>query len=280
MYIYLWYSHKEILVSSGTVEDMKQGDEESKTIKSVENAILILEELRGCGQAGVSELSDRVGLSKGTVHHYLATLRKQNFVEKTDGVYQLGLRPLSYGGTARERERVFRIGKEGVDRLARTTDETARLIVERQGYAVTLYQSTHYDREKLPTHLGSREDLHSTAAGKAMLSVMSDNRVEEILERNRVPHTDNTVVEADALRAEIKEIRSRGIAFDNQEQFDGVRCVATALATEVDELLGAISVSGPVDRLDDETFYESIPQEIRNVSGVIEINTTYSNWID
>lgn len=259
---------------------MKQENEESKTIKSVENAILILEELRECGQAGVTELSDRIGLSKGTVHHYLATLRKQNFVEKTDGVYQLGLRPLSYGGAARERERVFQIGKDGVDRLAQTTGETARLVVERQGYAVTLYQSTHNDRKTIPTHLGIEEDLHSTAAGKAMLSVMSDSCIEELIERDLVRHTDNTMVNADALRAEIEEIRSRGIAFDNEEQFDSVRCVATALATEVDELLGAISVSGPVERIDDETFYETIPQEIRNVSGVIEINTTYRDWID
>lgn len=259
---------------------MKQEDTESKTIKSVENAILILEELRRTGDTGVTELSDRIGLSKGTVHHYLATLRKQNFVEKTDGMYQLGLRPLSYGGAAREREQVFQIGKDGVDRLAETTGETARLVVERQGHAVTLYQSTHHDRQTIPTHLGIQEDLHSTAAGKAMLSVMNERSVDEILQRNLVRHTDNTTIEADALRSEIEEIRSRGIAFDNEEQFDGVRCVATALATEVDKLLGAISVSGSVDRIDDETFYETIPQEIRNVSGVIEINTTYRDWID
>ncbi|UPM44402.1 IclR family transcriptional regulator [Halocatena salina] len=259
---------------------MEQGEKESKTIKSVENAILILEELRRTGQVGVTELSDRIGLSKGTVHHYLATLRKQNFVEKTDGAYQLGLRPLSYGGAARERERVFQIGKDGVDRLAAATGETARLVVERQGYTVTLYQSTHHDRETIPTHLGIQEDLHSTAAGKAMLSVMTDSTIDEVLERNVEYHTDNTTTETETLRSEIEEIRSRGIAFDDQEQFDGIRCVATALATEVDELLGAISVSGPVDRIDDETFHETIPQEIRNVSGVIEINSTYRDWME
>ncbi|RRJ29671.1 IclR family transcriptional regulator [Halocatena pleomorpha] len=259
---------------------MEKGEKESKTIKSVENAILILEELRRTGQAGVTELSDRISLSKGTVHHYLATLRKQNFVEKTDDTYQLGLRALSYGGAARERERVFQIGKDGVDRLAATTGETARLVVERQGYAVTLYQSTNHDQEAVPTHLGIQEDLHSTAAGKAMLSVMNDSTVDEILERKLVRHTDNTTIEPETLRAEIEEIRSRGIAFDNEEQFDGIRCVATALATETDELLGAISVSGSVDRIDNETFYETIPQEIRNVSGVIEINTTYREWME
>ncbi|WP_423746846.1 IclR family transcriptional regulator (plasmid) [Haladaptatus sp. SPP-AMP-3] len=253
----------------------------SKTIKSVGNAFRILEALEANEPMGVTELSDDVGLSKGTVHHYLATLLEHDFVERCDGKYQLGLRPLTYGGAVREREKVFQIGKEGVDRLATTTDETARLVVERGGYGITLYQSTHHDRSGIRTHLGTQEDLHSTAAGKAMLAAMDDEHIDDALEWGALPrHTGNTIVDESSLRAEIDDIRSRGIAFDDEEQFEGVRCVATALVTEMDELLGAISVSGPVDRIDDGTFHEDIPQEIRNVAGVIEVNTTYLDWME
>ncbi|MFC6963237.1 IclR family transcriptional regulator [Halocatena marina] len=259
---------------------MKQDKGNRKTIQSVENALRILEELRRCEHAGVTELSHAVGLSKGTVYHYLATLREQNFVEKRDNKYQLGLRPLTYGGAAREREHLFQIAKEGVDRLARTTGETVRLVVERQGNGITLYQATRHNRDSVRTHLGTQEELHSTAAGKAMLSVMDDERVDTILEYNVSEQTDTATFDVGELRSELEEIRSRGIAFDDEEQFDGVRCVATALATEVDNLLGAISVNGPVESIDDETFYKDIPQEIRNIAGVIEINTAYLNWIE
>lgn len=256
-------------------------DTGSKTIQSVENAFRILDELLIRNRATVTELASAVGLSKGTVHHYLTTLRNEDIVEQTDGKYQLGLRSLSYGGTARERETVFRIGKAGVDRLAETTGETARLVVERDGYGITLYQATSNDRGEIRTHLGTQEDLHSTAAGKAMLSVMDDDRIEAIVERSRLSrHTQNTIVDRATLREEIADIRSNGIAFDNEEQFDGVRCVATALATDADELLGAISVNGPIERIDDKTFHEEIPQALQNVAGVIEINTAYRGWMD
>ena len=253
----------------------------SKTIKSVGNAFRVLDALDEHERMGVTELADEVGLSKGTVHHYLATLLEHDFVERSDGKYQLGLRPLTYGGAVRERETVFQIGKESVDRLAKTTGETARLVVERHGYGITLYQSTRHDRTAIGTHLGTREDLHSTAAGKAMLAAMDDTRIDEILDWDALHrYTDRTIVEEPSLRAEIADIRSRGIAFDDEEQFESVRCVATTLVTETDELLGAISVSGPVERIDDDTFRTEIPQVIRNVAGVIEVNTAYLDWIE
>lgn len=257
---------------------MDRNDGESKTIRSVENAFRILDELRDCQCAGVTELSNSIGLSKGTIHHYLATLRKQGFVEKQNGKYQLGLRPLSYGGVAREREQVFQIGKESVDRLAERTDETARLVVERNGYGITLYQSTRNDREEVRTHVGTREELRSTAAGKAMLAVMDDDRIEGI-ERNRQTRQGNTTVDTD-LRTEIEDVRTHGIAFDDEGQFDGVRCVAIALTTANDILLGAISVTGPIERIDDERFREEMPQTLRNIAGVIEINSAYRGWME
>lgn len=258
---------------------MDRNSDESKTIRSVENAFCILDELRDRQCAGVTELSNSIGLSKGTIHHYLATLRKQGFVEKQDGKYRLGLRPLSYGGVAREREQVFQIGKESVDQLAETTDETARLVVERNGYGITLYQSTRNDREEVRTHVGTRKELRSTAAGKAMLAVMDDDRIEEI-ERARRTRDDDTTIDMSDLRAEIEDVRTHGIAFDDEEQYDGVRCVAIALTTDSDVLLGAISVTGPIERIDDERFREEMPQALRNIAGVIEINTAYRDWME
>jgi DNA-binding IclR family transcriptional regulator len=258
---------------------MGRNDGESKTIRSVENAFRILDELQDCQCAGVTELSNSIGLSKGTIHHYLATLRKQGFVEKQNRKYQLGLRPLSYGGVAREREQVFQIGKRSVDRLAETTDETARLVVERNGYGITLYQSTRNDREEVRTHIGTREELPSTAAGKAMLAMMDDDRIEEI-ERNRKTQQGNSTIDTSDLHTEIADVRRHGIAFDDEGQFDGVRCVAIALTTDDNTLLGAISVTGPVERIDDERFREEMPQALRNIAGVIEINTAYRGWME
>jgi len=62
-------------------------------IQSVDRAVRILKALAGGpGRLGVSELSDRLGLAKGTVHGLLRTLQAHGLVEQhpDSDKYQLG----------------------------------------------------------------------------------------------------------------------------------------------------------------------------------------------
>ncbi|MFC7195890.1 IclR family transcriptional regulator [Halosimplex aquaticum] len=102
-----------------------------------------------------------------------------------------------------------------------------------------------------------------------------------LLADNPLPRrTANTITDPGELRESLAEIRERGVAFDDEERDEGVRCVASAISDRSGELLGAISVSGPADRLTDERFRSEIPSRLRNVVGVVEFNTTYSEWSD
>lgn len=250
-----------------------------KTIKSVETALELVEEIRRHEEMGVTELATEVGRSKSTVHHYLKTLEMHNCLEKTDGKYRLGLRFLTYGGQARAREWLYQLAKDDVDQLADETGEQARLIVEQDGYGITIYQSEGENVGRPHSHVGSIEELHCTAAGKAFLAALPDDRVAELLETiELVEHTDRTITDRGELESELERIQSRGVAFDDEEHREGVRCVAAAITSRSGELLGAISVSGATDRLTDDRFRKTIPDQIQNIVGVVEINTTYSRW--
>lgn len=250
-------------------------------IESVERAVEVLEAVRRREGAGVTELAAALGLPKSTVHHHLATLRETGCLEQVDGEYRLGLRLLTFGGQARERERLYRLAREEVDRLAEETDEQARLLVERDGVGVTVYQAAGDAVESTCTHAGSTEALHCTAAGKAFLAALPAERRAALLdERELTAHTDATITDRGRLRAELEEVRSRGVAFDDGERYEGVRCVAASITDSTGELLGAISVSGPADRLPDERFRAEIPTRLQTVAGVVEVNTTYSGWSD
>ncbi|GCF15956.1 IclR family transcriptional regulator [Haloarcula mannanilytica] len=257
------------------------GKRERKTIQSVETALEILEVIREKEIAGVTEIADEFGRSKSTVHHYLATLEEHGYLERSDGKYQLGLRFLTLGGKVREQEQLYHLGKSDVDKLARETGEKARLIVERDGYGITLYQSSGNAIEDTPTHVGSIEELYCTAAGKAFLAELPDEEVSTYLgEKTMHAYTQNTITDPEELRDQLEAIRSRGIAFDDEERYDGIRCVASSIVSSDDTLLGALSVSAPVDRVSDERFRSEIPDLLQNIVGVVEINTTYSRWED
>ena len=250
-----------------------------KTIKSVETMLEILDSIRRREEAGVTEIASDVGMSKSTVHHYVKTLELYNCLEKTDGRYRLGLQFLTYGGQARAGQRIYQLAKDDVDRLAEETGEEVRLVVEQRGYGITLYQSTGDDVDAARSYVGRIEELHCTAAGKAFLAALPESRVEELLDEIELAeHTPKTITERSELEAELDRIRSRDVAFDDEERHEGVRCVAVSITDRNGDLLGAISVSGPKERLEGERFTTTIPNRLQNIVGVVEVNTTYSEW--
>lgn len=252
-----------------------------KTIKSVETSLRVLDVIREREPVGVTEIADVLGCSKGSAHHHVATLCKHGYLERVDGEYRLGLRFLSLGGQVRERQSLYHLAKDDVDDLAAETGEQVRLTVERDDRGVTIYRTSGDRGGGSETHLGSDEPLYCTAAGKAFLAELPEERIDRYLaETDLEPHTDRTITDPAALREELAAIRSSGVAFDDGERREGTRCVASAVDSPDGELLGAISVSGPAERLQGERFRSELPDRLRNVVGVVELQNTYSRWTE
>jgi DNA-binding IclR family transcriptional regulator len=252
--------------------------DDGRTIRSLDRAVALLDATRRLDGAGVTALAEELDLSKSTVHQYLVTLRKHGFVEKEGSTYRLGLGLLPFAGYAREQVSVFDIGQDMLDLLARETGETSRLIVERRGQGITLYQSVSEEGAQPPTHVGKREDLHCTAAGKAFLAELPDEEVADIFDRRGLErYTENTVTDRNALFEEIETIRSRGFATADRERYPDTDCIATSVRSEEGQVMGAISVLVPAAEMDDKRHGE-LAEPLQNIAGAIEINTTYADW--
>ncbi|WP_225308233.1 IclR family transcriptional regulator C-terminal domain-containing protein [Haloarcula sp. CBA1131] len=79
----------------------------------------------------------------------------------------------------------------------------------------------------------------------------------------------------EALFDELEEIRERGYAFDREEKIQGLRCVAAPVTTK-NEIIGAISISGPASRFEGEVYEEELPSMVTRSANVIEINSQFS----
>jgi len=252
-----------------------------KTIRSVETAMSVLEAIQRHEPVGVTTITEETDRSKSTVHHHVSTLCEAGYLERVGDQYQLSLTFLTLGGQVRERKQLYHLAKDDVDALAERTGEQSRLIVEEDGLGVTLYRATGEHGAATDTHVGSTQDLYCTAAGKAFLAELPAETVDAYIEDQAfVPYTEHTIDDPETLRKELDAIGSRGVAFDDQEYFEGVRCVASAIGSQSGELLGAISVSAPVERMDEERFRSEVPDQLQNVAGVVEINSAYSEWTD
>lgn len=244
-------------------------------IKATERSIAILEEIRCRDGAGVTELADHFGFSKSTVHDHLKTLENTKYLHRDGDEYSIGLRFLDLGGYARQRQELYEISKREIDDLAEETGEAAKIAVEEHGRGIYLYQSRGENAVQTDSHVGTRVYLHSCSIGKAILAHLPEERASEVIDEYGLPEwTEYTITNEDELFDELETIRNRGIAIDDEERIRGLRCVGTPVMRD-GEVLGAISVSGPTKRLDDDDINKMI-NLVRSTARVIELNAKYS----
>lgn len=244
-------------------------------VRTTETTLSIIEELKSRDGAGVTELADALELAKSAVHNHLSTLRSHGYVVKDGDEYNLGLKFLEIGGFRRNQLPLFRAAEKQVDWLAEETDELANLLTEENGLGVYLYRAKGQEGLDYDTYAGKQKYLHSTAAGKAILAFMDDDRRSEVVRRHGLPEvTDQTITDEDELLDELGEIRDRGVAFDDGEASVGVRCVAAPIKTD-DRVLSAISTSAPSNRIRGDRFSETVPERVRQAANVIELNIMY-----
>lgn len=252
--------------------------QEPYPVQAAATTFEIIETVRELEGAGVSELADHLSKPKSTVHDYLQTLTEANYLINQDGHYRVGARFLELGGHARSRMLVYQIAQPEVKKLARETGEHANLMIEEHGKGIFLCKSKGEEAVRLDTHAGMRVHLQTTALGKTILAHLPDDRVDEILDTHGLPEvTEETVTNRAELKDQLEEIRERGYAFDNEERVKGMRCVAAPITGPEDEVFGAISVSGPVSRMQGERFSTELPDMVTNAANVVEVNIAHSD---
>jgi len=249
----------------------------SNAVKTAQTTFDILEELKDRNEATLAELTQSFDLSKSSIHNYLTTLEADGYVVKEDGRYKVGLRLLDLGGHARHHERIYDIAKDEVAALAEETGELANLMVEQKGKGVYLYRTHGADAVKTDSYTGQRVYLHNTGLGNAILAHLPRERVNEILDTHGMPATtENTITDREELFSHLEQVREAGIAFDDEARVEGLRCVAVPIVNNNNTVEGAISVSGPTSRFQDERFREELPAKLKSAANVIELNITYT----
>jgi len=253
---------------------MSENDE--RVIKSIVLAFEIVEIVRERDGVRLSELADVMEKSPSTLHQYLQTLLKTEFLVKVGQEYHLGYRFLDYGEYARQRNPLFEIASQKVEGLADSTGERAQFVVPEHQQVVVLHTVVGDQAVKAGVRTGQRLPMHATAAGKAMLAHYSRSRVEEILEaRGLTQITEHTITDETELFDVLEEVRRTGVAFNDQEDTSGLRAIGCAIRDSDGLPVGALSVSGPSHRLEQEDFEQEIIDRLKGTTNEIELRFQY-----
>jgi DNA-binding IclR family transcriptional regulator len=221
-------------------------EDDGQTSTVVGRLEAILASFGGCDHAlALSEISHRVGLPKSTVHRLASQLCAVGWLEKNSGGYRVGLRLLELGSVALQRTGLREVAYKHLHSLAQRTGLVVHLAIL-DGCEVVYLDRVMTARVPLPTRIGGREPAYCTALGKAMLAFEDAGTQAAALER--MPRrTEFTIIEPRAMRAALDNARQTGIAYDREEAYRGIGCVASPIGGG-GRPVGAISVTGPIAR--------------------------------
>ncbi|MEJ2352496.1 MAG: IclR family transcriptional regulator [Anaerolineales bacterium] len=239
---------------------------QSGTIQSVERAIMILEQLADCGgSASLSDLARSLGLSRSTVHGLLATMRQRGFVtQDSNGHYALGIKLFELGTLAVSRLDLRVIAGPILQRLVDEFNETVHLVVGDGLDVVYIDKRESPQSMRIVSQVGRRLPAYCTSVGKAMLAFLPEEELDELLTGVEMqPWTHNTITEKEQLKAHLREVRRRGYALDNEEIFEGLRCVGAPIRDHLKQVVAAVSVAGPSVRLGPDRISEIIPAVVK-----------------
>jgi DNA-binding IclR family transcriptional regulator len=222
-------------------------------VQSIERAAAILRLLASSsGRLAIGEISRSLDLAKGTTHGILRTLQHVGFVEQdTDsGKYQLGAALLHLGTSYLDVNELRSRSINWADPLAARSGEAVRIGTILDGKVLVVHHVFRPDDTFQTLDVGSLLPLHACAMGKVLLAYdagATRHLASDALE----PFTRRTLTRPDDLTRALALVREHGWAFEVEELTTGEAGIAAPIRSYGGLVVGAIGVSGMVERLCD-----------------------------
>jgi IclR family acetate operon transcriptional repressor len=202
-----------------------------------------------------SDLSRRLKIPKSSASYILRVLEKRDYLQRdAGGKYRLGLKLLSLTGGAMTHLDVREVAKPIlVEFLKKSRLPEVHLAVLDNGRAV--YIEKIEDEKsfiKMDIWVGHRLPVHTTAIGKILVSFLPEEEILRILElRGMERKTRKSITNPQKFLREAARVRQYGFAVDDEENAEGVRCIAAPIFDAKGNIAAALGTSSVVMHIDE-----------------------------
>lgn len=247
----------------------------NRSIQSINRTIQIIETLSTFPQgASLAELASYIDLPKSTLYRILSTLIINGYVTKNNNQkYQNTMRMFEIGSRVANELNLTSISRPYINKLSNITNEAIHLVVRDGIDVIYLYKEDSPNSIlRMSSRVGLRNPMYCTAVGKSILALLPADELESIWNKSTIVRfTPTTITTLDEMKHECELIRSAGYALDNEEHELGVRCIGVAILDFSGVPVGALSISAPVTRMDDETINRYVPYITKFASNISKI---------
>ncbi len=258
---------------------MAKKDKSEYIIQAVSHALDLLEQFHGeVDELGVTELSKRLSLHKNNVFRLLATLESRGYIEQNKATenYRLGLKALELGQTFIKQMGLLRQAQPILEDLVQQCNETSYVSIFKDNNVVYLDAVESDMTVRVVSRVGSRLPTYCTAAGKVQLAFMPEEEVNALLSTQEIKkHTPTTLANIEELKKQLPIISERGYAIDDEELDAGVKCVAAPIRDYTRRLVGALSISGPSMRFEDDRIEKDLIPKVVQAARDLSLRLGY-----
>lgn len=221
---------------------------QGRSVHSVEKAIRLLDCFWEAGTSlSLTELVQRTGWAKSTVHGLLASMVESAVVEqdKTDGRYRLGYHLFELGSMVAASWDVVDVVRPRLEQIAETVGESAYL-ARLSGDELILVECVEpRSGFRVSSEPGSRIPLHCSSQGKCILAAMPEEQARAMLSRKGMSAlTPATITTWEALAPQLALTRELGYSVERGEYRTGLQSVGAPVFTSGGRCIYAIGVVG------------------------------------
>jgi len=207
---------------------------------------------RAKGQLSITDIVEMTGMPRTTIHRIVASLRDIGLIDQ-DGRrhdYRLGLKMFYYGSVVLANLDLNRHARPHVLNLHQITGEVVHLHMFDGSQMVCIEREEMGETRLTTLTTIEAAPTYCTSVGKAFLAFQHDTLIRRVAaEEGLQQRTEYTLTTIDALLDDLREIRERGYAIDNEENEIGIRCVGAPIRDSRGQIFASVSVSGPTERM-------------------------------
>jgi len=240
-------------------------------IPNLRNACRVLKLLSDKNEpASIRFVCTSLDLPRTSALRILSTLTNEGFCRKAFDRYTLGPALIPIGVSAKNVLDIIRLSKPYLKKITEKTGESCHLAIPSDDRS--LVAEVNFSQHPLSSTRGAGTlvDLHSSSTGKCFLSFLHHDHLERVINLGQLDaKTKNTITSMQGLRDEIHKVREQGFAMDEQEFFEGVRCIAVPVFDADGICVAAIGVTASTIRFTKSRipdFSKIVRQEADNLS--------------
>ncbi|WP_049564782.1 IclR family transcriptional regulator [Streptomyces sp. SBT349] len=238
-------------------------------VQSVQRAMRILQELMAATSSlGVTELADRLGVAKPTAHALLRTLEAEGAVaqDADSGKYRLGPLLVALGHAYLDAHALRNRSVTWADLLASRVGEAVWVGTLTGDEVLVLHHAFRPGGVAQLLESGATLPWNATALGKAAVAFASPERLQALLGGKLGASTGSSVTDPVELEGQLARVRQKGYAVEANELTLGDAEVAAPVRGRSGEVVGAIGVVGPVERLLADAHHQECAIAVREVA--------------